>query len=106
MSTVFAQTTEWPAYGNDPGGTRYSAAQSRSPEKRGDLKHAWIYNTGALSRAGKQKEKIAFEATPIFVDGTLYLSTPLNRVIALDPETGKRSGRMIPMLPLDAAIRK
>ena len=42
-----------------------------------------------LQRAGRQVGKVAFEATPIFVGGTLYLSTPLNRVIALDPETGK-----------------
>jgi quinoprotein glucose dehydrogenase len=33
--------------------------------------------------------KAAFEATPIVVDGVLYLSTPFNRVVALDPETGK-----------------
>lgn len=33
--------------------------------------------------------KAAFEATPILVDGTLYLSTPFSRVIALDPETGR-----------------
>src|SRR2546430_7334705 len=33
-------------------------------------------------------DKAAFEATPIFVDGTLYLSTPFNRIIALDPSTG------------------
>ena len=33
-------------------------------------------------------EKAAFEATPILVDGTLYLSTPFNQVIALDPASG------------------
>jgi quinoprotein glucose dehydrogenase len=33
--------------------------------------------------------KAGFEATPILVDGTLYLSTPFNRVVALDPATGK-----------------
>src|SRR2546425_326004 len=31
----------------------------------------------------------AFEATPLMVDGTLFFSTPYNRVIALDAETGK-----------------
>jgi quinoprotein glucose dehydrogenase len=86
---AFSQTTEWPAYGNDPGGSRYSPAKSITTTNVSKLKQAWVYNTGALERAGKQKGKIAFEATPIFVDGTLYLSTPLNRVVALDPETGK-----------------
>ena len=32
----------------------------------------------------------AFEATPLFVDGTLYLATPLGRVIALNPTTGEQ----------------
>ncbi len=31
-----------------------------------------------------------FECTPIMVDGTLYLTTPFNRIVALDPETGSR----------------
>ena len=34
--------------------------------------------------------KAAFEATPILVDGKLFLSTPYNHVIALDPQTGTR----------------
>lgn len=29
------------------------------------------------------------EATPIIVDGIMYLPTPNNRVVAIDPETGK-----------------
>ena len=31
----------------------------------------------------------AFESTPIVVDGRLFFTTPANRVIALDPETGR-----------------
>jgi len=32
--------------------------------------------------------KAAFEATPLVVDGVLYLSTPTSRVIAFDAATG------------------
>ena len=39
-------------------------------------------------RVRKVAATSAFEATPILVDGTLYLCTPFSRVIALDPETG------------------
>ncbi len=49
---------------------------------------AWTYHTGALKPQTELNEKAAFEATPILVDGTLYLSTPFNQVIALDPATG------------------
>jgi quinoprotein glucose dehydrogenase len=89
LVTAMAQTLDWPTYGNDPGGTRFSQASMINKDNVGGLKAAWEYKTGALQRAGKQMSKIAFEATPIFVDGTLYLSTPLNRVVALEPETGK-----------------
>ena len=38
----------------------------------------------------------AFEATPLMIDGTLFLSTPYNRVIALDAETGRERWRYDP----------
>lgn len=101
-TAVFPQTTEWPNYGNDPGGTRYSPLKNINKENIANLKQAWIHNTGALARAGQQKGKIAFEATPLFVDGTLYLSTPLNRVIALDPESGKEKWTYDPDVNLTA----
>ena len=36
------------------------------------------------------KRKAAFETTPILVENRLYLTTPYNHVIALDPRTGTR----------------
>jgi quinoprotein glucose dehydrogenase len=99
-ATVFAQTTEWPAYGNDPGGSRYAAVKQINQANVSSLKRAWVYNTGALARAGQLAQKMAFEATPIFVEGTLYLSTPLNRVVALDPENGKEKWSYDPDVPL------
>lgn len=86
---VLSQDSGWPAYGNDPGGTRYSAAAKITKRNVSSLKQVWTYRTGAIDRAGRLKAKIAFEATPILADGTVYLSTPLNRIIALDPETGR-----------------
>src|SRR5262249_24742636 len=80
---------EWPAYGRDSGGTRYSPLQQINRSTVKDLKMAWTYNTGEAGRTGADARKAAFESTPILVDGTLYLSTPFNRVIALDPDTGK-----------------
>ena len=80
--------------------TRYAAIKQIDQKNVSRLKQAWVYNTGALERAGKLKEKMAFEATPIFVDGTLYVITPLNRVIALDPETGKEKWSYDPDIPL------
>src|SRR5215469_6375464 len=78
---------EWPTYGNDPGGTRYSALAQIDRANVAQLRVAWTYRTGETGGAPPYGH-IAFEATPLMVDGTLFLSTPYDRVIALDPETG------------------
>ena len=82
-------TDEWSVYGRDAGGTRYSPLAQINRANVKQLKIAWEYHTGAMEIKGRSSGKAAFEATPILVDGTLYLSTPFSRVIALDPETGK-----------------
>ena len=79
---------EWPAYGRDPGGSRYSPLTEINRENVKNLKVAWTYRTGAADVKGRAARNAAFEATPILVDGTLYLSTPFNRAIALDPVKG------------------
>lgn len=84
-----ADKDEWGAYGHDAGGTRYSPLTQVNRENVNQLKVAWEYHTGAIEIKGRSSDKAAFESTPIFVDGTLYLTTPYSRVIALDPETGK-----------------
>jgi len=80
--------SEWPAYGRDPGGSRYSPLDQINRSNVTALKVAWTYRTGAVDVKGRSASNAAFEATPILVDGTLYLSTPFNRVIALDPVSG------------------
>src|SRR5215468_6278304 len=81
------QLGEWPNYGNDPGGTRYSALTQIDRGNVAQLRVAWTYRTGETGGAPPYGH-IAFEATPLMVEGTLFLSTPYDRVIALDPETG------------------
>jgi len=80
----------WPTYGNDAGGTRYSAAAQIDRRNVDKLKVAWTYRTGALEQSKRLIRKAAFEATPILVDGKLFFSTPYNHVIALDPATGTK----------------
>ena len=81
---------DWPAYGKDAGGTRYSAESQINRSNVNRLKVAWTYRTGANDKPTNLKRKAAFEATPILVDGKLLLSTPYDHVIALEPETGAK----------------
>lgn len=80
---------EWPAYANDTGGSHFSTADQISRENVARLQVAWTYHTGALVPETELNKKAAFEATPVMLDGTLYLSTPFDKVIALDPESGR-----------------
>src|SRR5262249_61097100 len=57
--------------------------------------------TGAAEVKALAAGKAAFEATPILVDGLLFLSTPYNRVIALDPATGAERWTYDPQVKLD-----
>jgi quinoprotein glucose dehydrogenase len=79
---------EWPAYGRDPGGQRFSPLTAINRGNVGSLKVAWTYRTGDGYQP-KNGRATAFEATPLYIDGTLFLSTPLGHVVALNPVTGK-----------------
>jgi len=103
VSTARAQTKPdagWPTYSNDPGGTRYSPASQIDRNNVTQLKVAWTFHTGALPHDPELDKKAAFEATPILVDGKLFLSTPYDHVFALDPETGTKLWEFDPKLEL------
>ena len=78
----------WPTYGGDAGGTRYSRAKQITPANVAHLRKAWEYRTGDVSDGKGATSATSFQATPILFDETLYLCTPFNRVVALDPRTG------------------
>ena len=93
-----AWAQEWGFYGGDSGGTRFSSLQQINRENVRALKRAWTYHTGEIDRGNEtDRHHIApFETTPVVVDGMLYLSTPSNQVIALDPETGREIWKFDP----------
>ena len=96
-----AKDAGWPTYGSDPGGSRYSTAAQINRGNVNSLKVAWTYRTGANDISTKLMRKAAFEATPILVDGKLFLSTPYNHVIALEPGTGAKLWEYDPGVNLD-----
>ena len=93
---VLCADVDWSAYGRDAGGTRYSPLKQITRENVTRLKPAWEYHTGALMPQSHLNPSAAFEATPLMIDGTLYVSTPFNQVIALDPATGKERWKYDP----------
>ncbi|PYX53954.1 MAG: hypothetical protein DMG76_23590 [Acidobacteria bacterium] len=55
---------EWPAYGRDPGGQRYSPLASINRKNIESLKVAWTFRTGDAYQP-KHGRPTAFEATPL-----------------------------------------
>jgi quinoprotein glucose dehydrogenase len=88
-----AEPGEWLRYGLNDGGARYLRGGEITPDNVARLEVAWTYHTGDLGEGFAAAGKLAFEATPILADGRLYLSTPFNHVIALDPATGREIWR-------------
>ena len=101
---------DWRTYGHDPGGQRYSPLADITPENVAQLEIAWTYHlrpqadTGGASdvdgaqqrtaegltdTASRRNRLAASQATPLMVDGRLYLTTPYARVVALDATTGR-----------------
>lgn len=89
---------DWPTYGGDEFGQRYSALGEINRENVTGLEVAWTFHTGELGEGFARADKLAFEATPILIGETLYLSTPTNIVIAIDAATGRERWRHDPKL--------
>ena len=81
--------SEWPTYGNDPGGTRYAPLTQVTRANVAQLTQVWSYRTGDLGEGFPSNKRMAFEATPILIDGVLYVSTPYGHVHAIRAATGE-----------------
>ncbi len=84
-----AQTQTWSTFNGDLAAQKYSTATQITPANVGDLTKAWEVHTGDVSNGSGDKPASDWSATPLFVNDTIYLSTPFYRIFALAPDTGK-----------------
>ncbi len=75
---------DWRHYGNTEGGTRFATVEDINVETVSGLKEAWRYRTGVEED---------FKATPLNIDGRLYLCTARNVMIAIDDSSGEEIWR-------------
>ena len=95
--TAFALGQDWPHPGRDAGGTRHSPLTQIDRKNVATLEVAWTFDTGDVSDGTALPTRTSFAATPLMIDGVLYVPSPFSRLFALDAETGTRpSGSSIP----------
>jgi glucose dehydrogenase len=111
--------TDWPNYSHDAGGTRYSPLKQINEKNVTQLKLAWTFDPtapvtdpprrGAGGAAGltpltppagapanapagppRAPRVRQSKTTPLVVGNTMYMSTPYNRVVALNAENGTK----------------
>lgn len=80
--------TDWPTYGHDPGGQRFSPLTQITPTNVASLRVAWTYHMRPAGTMEGDGRFASSEVTPLVVGGLLYVTTPYHRVLALDPDTG------------------
>jgi len=96
---TYAASKEWPTYGHDSGGMRFSPLTQITPANVTSLEVAWVYHLKPEGMAappagggrGGASGFRAAEVTPLVINGLMYISSPYGRVVALDAVTGKES---------------
>ena len=89
ITPVLAANSEWPFYGGDQGSSRYSTLDQINRNNVAKLQLAWEWKTGESPMKEFATTPGMFEVTPVMIGGVLYLSTPYNRVVALDAASGR-----------------
>jgi quinoprotein glucose dehydrogenase len=102
---------QWPTYGHDSGGQRFSPLTQITPANVGRLKIAWTYHMRPAGFTGGARGPATVgetpetpgggrrgmfgsgfrpsSCTPLVINGLMYITTPYSRVAAVDPVTGK-----------------
>ncbi len=76
-----ATTNDWPTYGLDYAETRFSKLKQINAENVKELGLKWTYSLDSAR---------GVEATPLVVDGIMYVTGPWSIVHAVDARTGKK----------------
>jgi quinoprotein glucose dehydrogenase len=91
LSPLNGNAEDWNDFNGNVKAQKYSTATQITPDNVKNLGVAWSLHTGdVVKTAGDPKNpKTSWQSTPLFVNNTLYVSTPLYRIFAVEPDTGK-----------------
>ncbi len=84
-------SVDWPVYGGNAAGNRYSALSQINTSNVDQLNVAWIYHSEPDPTTGiSHPEKSDVQCQPIVVHGILYATSPKLKLFALEAATGKK----------------
>ena len=89
---------DWASFGRDPGGSQHSPLTQIDVRNVKQLQRVWTYRTGDFIDAPYPKGTVS-QSIALHANHTLYICTPFNRVIALDPTTGHERWSFDPHKP-------
>ncbi|MDX1382961.1 MAG: PQQ-binding-like beta-propeller repeat protein, partial [Thermoanaerobaculia bacterium] len=85
-----AQNVDWPAFGNDPGNSKYSTLDQIGAANFADVRVAWTWES--IDKDLELPSRVRpgqFKPVPVVVDGRMYLPTSVGQVVALDAGSGE-----------------
>ncbi|MBJ6474820.1 pyrroloquinoline quinone-dependent dehydrogenase [Enterobacter hormaechei] len=82
-------TPTWDSFHGQLNAQKYSPLTQITADNVSKLTKVWEFHTGDVSDGKGDTPATVWSATPIFANDTLYIGTPFDRLIALDPDTGK-----------------
>ena len=91
-----AFSADWPSYGGDNGSQKYSTLDQVNASNVADLVPAWSWespdNATVADNIAQQNYRAVpagFKATPIVIEGVMYVPSSFGRVVALDAASGE-----------------
>ncbi|MEC7906646.1 MAG: PQQ-binding-like beta-propeller repeat protein [Verrucomicrobiota bacterium] len=87
-----SEDVEWRHYNGDVGGTKYSALGQINTSNVKDLELVWRYRVDDFVEG----KNTTLQFNPLMADGILYLVTVGQKLVAVEPDTGKELWRFDP----------
>ena len=91
-----ATSKDWPSYGLDYAETRFSKLNQITADNVKNIGLMWTYNLESIR---------GVEATPLVVDGIMYVTAPWSIVHAVDARSGKKIWSFDPQVSRDKGYR-
>ncbi len=80
LAAAASEPQNWLTYSGGYASQRYSMLEGITPRNVKTLEQKWVFQAESLQK---------FEASPLVIDGIMYLTQPPNDVVAIDARTGR-----------------